>query len=82
MTEGEGLGERVLRSEHRVVLPSASLEGVTRKRKPLTPQQLEERRKKVRGREGGREEGRRGGREGGREGEAQVCVLCSVKRTM
>ena len=42
------LGERVLRSEHR--LPAATsleLTAATRKRKPLTPEQLEERRKKV-----------------------------------
>jgi hypothetical protein len=48
LSEGE-LGERVLRSEHR--LPAtAGLElsiAATRKRKPLTAEQLEERRKKV-----------------------------------
>lgn len=48
MSENE-LGERVLRSEHR--LPAtAGLElatAATRKRKPLTPELLEERRKKV-----------------------------------
>lgn len=43
------LGERVLRSEHR--LPATAgfelATAATRKRKPLTPEQLEERRKKV-----------------------------------
>lgn len=45
--EGEGKGERVLRSEHRVALHPGGEAIWTRKRKPLTPQQLEERRKKV-----------------------------------
>jgi hypothetical protein len=48
--EGEGKGERILRSEHRVPLvPGDETTTWTRKRKPLTPQQLEERRQKVSG---------------------------------
>ena len=40
--------ERFLRSEHRTALLAQDLPLPARKRKPLTPQQLEERRKKVR----------------------------------
>lgn len=42
-------GERVLRSEHRIPLLAAAVDVAlpTRKRKPLTPQQLEERKKNV-----------------------------------
>lgn len=48
--EGEGRRERVLRSEHRVPSLHPGEASWTRKRKPLTPQQLEERRSKVSGR--------------------------------
>ena len=40
-------GERVLRSEHRAPQLPLDMTLPTRKRKPLTPQQLEERKKKV-----------------------------------
>ena len=47
LSESE-LGERVLRSEHQLpATTSLELTAVMRKRKPLTPEQLEERRKKV-----------------------------------
>ena len=41
------LGERVLRSEHRLPTAVLPLATATRKRKPLTSEELEERRKKV-----------------------------------
>ena len=46
MSDSE-LNERVLRSEHRLPTAALSLESTTRKRKSLTAEQLEERRKKV-----------------------------------
>lgn len=46
LSEGE-LGERVLRSEHRPPAIALPLASTTRKRKPLTPEELEERRRKV-----------------------------------